>query len=295
MQKSPPNPQFNELLAALPKSEAALLERARALQAQGDVDGAAELLGRANDRCPTPAINAAQQALQRQNAESDADPVTQELDELEVTTLESQSLELNAFERPDELDVLDDSDIFAGSSFDSLSSLEPADDSPNYAEDQHVETDEMQQKNIAAGANDESVNELLVDLGLPVAAQDEDDYNATRTIVGRIDDALGIQRDDLLADDSEIAQRDFYAAPEFDAEPLNAADYLDPDEDILLEQDTAPRTASPISSSPDAFGEDDLEWDDVREDEWDDVADTQFQMQMPLNPPVATPALSKPE
>lgn len=296
MQKSPPNPQFNELLAALPNSEAALLERARVLQAQGDLAGAAELLRRANDRCPTPAINAALQASQRQNAESDADPVTQELDELEVTTLESQSLELNAFERPDELD---DSDIFAGGSFDSLSSLEPADDSPTYTEGEHVETDELQHKSIDPGANDESVNELLVDLGLPVAAQDEDDYNATRTIVGRIDDALGIQRDDLLADDSEFAQRDFYggpefdAAPDFDAEPLNAADFLDADEDVFLEQDTAPRPAAPIPSS-DAFGDDDLEWDDGGEDEWDDVADTQFQMQMPLNPPVATPALSEP-
>src|SRR5690554_29313 len=272
MQKPPPNPLFETLLAALPTSEVELLERARALREQGNLASAADLLNRAHARCATPAISREFQAIQASVGAEHGDPDTQELEEIEVATMESHSLELNAFERSD---ALDESDIFAGASFDDLSSLQAADAAPTVGEEPHFDTDEMPQKDTINNPNDASVNRLLVDLGLPVGGLGDGDDNATRSLSGRVvDEAMGLQRDDLLDDDSALASRDFAEELDFGVEFLDAADFLDDDaileddsfpeevmvlddDDLVLEADTAPHL--PKLNAPDLHGSQDTD------------------------------------
>ena len=320
MQKPPPNPLFETLLASLPESESELLERARVLREQGDLSAAAELLHLAHQRCATPAISREFHAIKASVVAEHGDPDTQELEEIEVATLESRSLELNAFERSE---VLDESDIFSGSSFDNLSSLQAADGSPTLNEETHLDTDEMPKKDAPKERSDTSVNELLVDLGLPVAGLGDGDDNATRSLRGRLDDVLGVQRDDLLDDYSALVSQDLEEELDFGVEPLDASAFLEDDEfdedesipeevmvleddDFVLEADTAPELSklsapvhlhsddteilreserlSPTAPVDDAWGD----YADSQTDadiEWDDIPDTEFQMQSPLELP----------
>lgn len=320
MQKPPPNPIFESLLAALPESEGELLERARVLREQGDFSQAAQLLQLAHERCATPAISRELDALKASAGLEHGDPDTQELEEIEIATLESRSLELNAFERSE---VLDESDIFTGSSFDNLSSLNGADGPRLPPEETHLDTDEMPQKDALTQPSDSSVNELLVDLGLPVAGLGDEDDNATRSLRGRLDDVLSAQRDDLRDDYSALASQDYEEELDFDVEPLDASAFLEDDDfdefdaededeiseevmvlddgDLVLEADTAPELSRlnppaphhphhlqhpPVARVDDAWGNDG-DPQPGEDAEWDDVSDTEFQFQSPLDLPGA--------
>lgn len=184
-----------------------------------------------------------------------SDPDTQELDELEVSTLESNSLELNAFEPEDErVEQLDESDIFGGGSFEGLSSLQDAGSSPIVVDDAHLDSGDPSRLNTPESPSDQSVNELLVDLGLPVARQGDDDYNATHSIRGRVDEALGLQRDDLRRDESQLAER----TPDAETEANSSAEFID-DQDLLLESDTGPHRVDAIQPEDGPPTEDEIE------------------------------------
>jgi tetratricopeptide (TPR) repeat protein len=132
---------------------------------------------------------------------------TNELDSFDTTTLESTSLERSTFESGkydgsafESGAELDESDIFGGGSFTNLSSLQMADDAATVMEDRPENLDETLIKTHKNEPADPSVDNLLVDLGLPLANETADDHEATRSVRGRIDEALGLKRDDLEFD-----------------------------------------------------------------------------------------------